>query len=97
MLGVRYDALTLCQAFERVDAMLRAGAGGSIVTANSEMLLRCRRDGDFAAAVHGANLDLPDGIGVVYASRILGRALVLRAMDRDTLIVAGQISGVEYA
>lgn len=29
--------------------------------------------------------------------RILGRELVLRAMDRDTLVVTGKISGVEYA
>ena len=29
--------------------------------------------------------------------RILGSQLVLRAMDRETLIVTGHISGVEYA
>ena len=39
-------------------------------------------------------VELRSGQGRV---RILGRELVLRAMDRDTLIVTGHISGVEYA
>ena len=39
-------------------------------------------------------VELRSGRGRV---RILGRELVLRAMDRDTLIVTGHISGVEYA
>ena len=39
-------------------------------------------------------VEVRDGPGRV---RILGSELVLRAMDRETLIVAGRISGVEYA
>ena len=40
------------------------------------------------------HVEVGDGPGRV---RILGSGLVLRAMDRDTLIVTGRISGVEYA
>ena len=40
------------------------------------------------------HVEVGDGPGRV---KILGSGLVLRAMDRDTLIVTGRISGVEYA
>ena len=39
-------------------------------------------------------VEVSDGPGRV---RVLGSELVLRAMDRETLIVTGRISGVEYA
>ncbi len=40
---------------ERADALLCSGAGGYIVTANPEIVLRCREDAAYAAAVNGAN------------------------------------------
>ncbi len=40
------------------------------------------------------HVDLAEGPGRV---RILGAGLVLRAMDRETLIVSGRIDRVEYA
>ena len=42
----------------------------------------------------GECVEVRDGPGRV---RVLGSELVLRAMDRETLIVTGRISGVEYA
>lgn len=83
MLGIGYDPLTMSEALSRADALLRAGTGGSIVTANSEILLRARRNGAYAAAVNGADLVLADGVGVVYASRILGTPLPGRVAGAD--------------
>ena len=58
ILGVAFDALTLDEAEERADALLRSGAGGYIVTANPEIVLHCREDTAYAAAVNGAALVL---------------------------------------
>ena len=44
ILGVAFDALTLDEAEERADALLRSGAGGYIVTANPEIVLHGRED-----------------------------------------------------
>ena len=58
ILGVAFDALTLDEAEERADTLLRSGAGGYIVTANPEIVLHCREDAAYAAAVNGAALVL---------------------------------------
>ena len=48
---------------------------GYIVTPNPEMVYCARRDAAFMDVLHGAALVVPDGIGIVYASRILGTPL----------------------
>lgn len=83
ILGVSFDALTLDEAEERTDALLRAGAGGYIVTANPEIVLRCREDTAYAAAVNGADLVLADGVGDLYAARILKTPLPERVAGAD--------------
>ena len=83
ILGVAFDALTLGEAEERADALLRSGAGGYIVTANPEIVLRCREDAAYAAAVNGAELVLADGVGDLCAARILGTPLPGRVAGAD--------------
>ena len=83
LLGVAFDALTLGEAEERADALLCSGAGGYIVTANPEIVLRCREDAAYAAAVNGAKLVLADGVGDLCAARILGTPLPGRVAGAD--------------
>ena len=83
ILGVAFDALTLGEAEERADALLCSGAGGYIVTANPEIVLRCREDAAYAAAVNGAKLVLADGVGDLCAARILGTPLPGRVTGAD--------------
>ena len=66
ILGVDFDPLTLAEAAERADALVQKGAGGYIVTANPEIVLRCRKDDSYRAAVNGADLVLPDGVGYLF-------------------------------
>ena len=83
ILGVAFDALTFGEAEERADALLCSGAGGYIVTANPEIVLRCREDAAYAAAVNGAKLVLADGVGDLCAARILGTPLPGRVAGAD--------------
>ena len=83
VLGVAFDALTLTEAEERADALLRARKGGYIVTANPEIVLHSREDAAYAAAVNGADLVLADGVGDLYAARILGTPLPERVAGSD--------------
>ena len=83
ILGVAFDALTLGEAEERADALLCSGAGGYIVTVNPEIVLRCREDAAYAAAVNGAKLVLADGVGDLCAARILGTPLPGRVAGAD--------------
>lgn len=47
--------------------------GAHVVTANPEIIMEARRHPEFAEVLRRATLVLPDGIGVVWASRLLRR------------------------
>ena len=75
VLGVAFDDLTMEQAVETAAGMLAAGGFHYAVTPNAEFVQRAEKDEQFCAALNGADLVLPDGIGVVHAAKILGRPL----------------------
>ena len=58
-----------------------------VVTPNVDHLVRYRRYGNEASVARHASLVLPDGMPIVWASRLLGRPLVARLTDvnRDKL------------
>lgn len=75
ILGVGFDDLDMDGAIALALENIRAHSGGWVVTPNPEIVLECRRNPQLADAVHEAALVIPDGIGVLYAARILGRPL----------------------
>jgi|GEM_PF-34136 len=83
-MGVRFDDVTLPEAVERAMALLE-DYGGYVVTPNSEIVYACRGTEGLADVLGAAALTLPDGIGVVYASKILGRPL------------KGKVAGIDFA
>lgn len=83
ILGVQFDPVTMEQAVEKAAAMIQAGGTHYAVTPNAEFVQRAEKDEKFRAALNGADLVLPDGIGVVYAAKILGRPLQGRVPGCD--------------
>ena len=94
--GVGFDRVSLAEAAETAEALLDAPGGHYVVTPNPEIVWLARTRQDLAAAVNGADLVIPDGIGIIYAARILGtplpervpgielaQALLSRAAERD--------------
>ena len=75
IMGVAFDELTFSDALASITGMVEQGAGGYIVTPNPEMIYACRKEPALAALLNGAALVVPDGIGVIHASRILGTPL----------------------
>jgi N-acetylglucosaminyldiphosphoundecaprenol N-acetyl-beta-D-mannosaminyltransferase len=71
-MGVRFDSVALPEAVEKAMALLEGG-GGCIVTPNAEIVYGCRETEGLRDVLNAAALTLPDGIGVVYASKILKR------------------------
>ena len=72
-MGVDFDDLTLDEAAKAAAGMIDAGGFHYVVTPNPELVDRARREEPFRQALNGADLVLPDGIGVVYAAKLLGR------------------------
>ena len=83
IMGVGFDDLTLDEAAQRAAGMIDEGGFHYVVTPNQELVDRARREEPFRQALNGADLVLPDGIGVVYAARLLGRRLKGRCPGID--------------
>jgi N-acetylglucosaminyldiphosphoundecaprenol N-acetyl-beta-D-mannosaminyltransferase len=73
------------EAMGRFAAMMGAEGCCQIVTPNSEIIWSAAKDGELKGIISGADLIMPDGIGIVYASRIIGRPLGERVTGIDFL------------
>jgi len=89
ILGVGVSRLTFEEAVARAARLVRAaGSSGEarlIFTPNPEMLYRAARDPGFAAELGSADMLVADGVGVVWASRVLGAPLPERVSGVDLL------------
>ena len=79
ILGVRFDEITLDQAAAiAADYIKDEGFARTIVTPNPEMVMAAASDEEFRDILNLANLCVPDGIGIVAASKIIGGGLTKR-------------------
>ena len=83
ILGVQFDNLTMQEAAQRGREFLTSDRFHYVVTPNPEFLLAAEKDGQFRALLNGADLVLPDGIGVIYSAKLLGRPLKERVPGID--------------
>lgn len=83
ILGVSFDNLTLKGAVDAAMEQIRAGRKGYVVTPNPEIVYAALEDPVFRDIVNRASLVLPDGIGVIYAARILGEPLSAKVAGID--------------
>lgn len=84
LLGVGFDNVTMEEAVQRGVALLESDGTHYVATPNPEIVETCRTNPAAMAAVNGADLVLPDGIGVVYGSRL-----------RKTPL-KGRVPGIEF-
>ena len=75
VLGVGFDNLTMTEAVEAGMRLLHQEGCHYVVTPNPEIVEVCRENPAARAAVNGADLVLPDGIGVIKGAAILGTPL----------------------
>ncbi|HUG49084.1 MAG TPA: WecB/TagA/CpsF family glycosyltransferase [Candidatus Limnocylindria bacterium] len=78
---VQIDTLPIDNiAFDEAVALIiewaRAGSGGYINTPNVDHVVRARRHEEFRALALGARLRVPDGMGIIYGSRLAGTPLL---------------------
>ncbi|MDP8243624.1 MAG: WecB/TagA/CpsF family glycosyltransferase [Candidatus Hinthialibacter antarcticus] len=83
ILGVEIDNCSKAEALERVREMLRSGAPHQIVTPAVEQIILTRRDAEFREVVRNADLVVPDGMPVVFASRWMRAPLKERITGVD--------------
>ena len=83
VLGVEFDDMDIVEAVELAMGFMEERRCAYAVTPNPEIVLECRKNRRLAAAVRAADMVLPDGVGVIYASRILGTPIKNRLPGID--------------
>ncbi|MBO0790919.1 MAG: WecB/TagA/CpsF family glycosyltransferase, partial [Ktedonobacteraceae bacterium] len=90
VLGVRVDRQTRLQAIERIDQLILNQHAGQnqcqqVVTVNPEFVMMAQRDATFRLCINQAALVVPDGMGIVWATHLLGKPTPERVTGTDTL------------
>ncbi len=94
VLGVAFDNVTLEEAADRALALLEEDGPHLVATPNPEIVQRANKDRAFAEILAGADLVVPDGVGVIYAAKILGRPLKSRVPGIDlAAALMGRVAG----
>ena len=84
VLGVPVDAITYDSWMRRIATWVRAGGGARhVCTVNPEFIMIAQRDTIFLTILKRADLCVPDGFGILWASRYLGASLPERVTGSD--------------
>ncbi len=83
--GAEFDPVTHAELIDRVAADVRGGIGGTIVTPNIDICHQIRRDPASRALVEASTLVVPDGMPLLWASRLAGQPLPERITGADLI------------
>ncbi|WDV45258.1 WecB/TagA/CpsF family glycosyltransferase [Clostridiaceae bacterium M8S5] len=83
IMGVNVENITLLEASEVAQESLEHNKQIAIYTPNTEIVMRCKDDENLRKLINRGNLIIPDGIGLIYASRIKKKPLKERVTGYD--------------
>ena len=84
--GVLLDRIDYSEACRLMEDFLKSHGRKVIVTPNAEIIMAARKNKGLLEVLNKADVCLPDGIGVVIASRIFGKPLPERTTGFDFMI-----------
>ena len=98
LLGVAFDNVTMDEALDKaMELIAQKGVPHLVVTPNAEIVQQANKDPEFSQLIADADLVIPDGVGVLYASKILSRPLKERVPGCDFATgIMQRIAGTEY-
>ncbi len=85
ILGVPVDCVTMDEAVDFADEMVRTGRQGCVIAVNPEKVIKAGEDPALLAQLRAAALLIPDGIGMVWATRLLGLGHMERVPGADLM------------
>jgi N-acetylglucosaminyldiphosphoundecaprenol N-acetyl-beta-D-mannosaminyltransferase len=87
VLGVRVDDVTYAEALALLLAAIAERKPSIVTTPNPEIVMLARDDPDFRSTLNRSALNIPDGIGLVLASRLGGRRLRQHVQGTDLVLL----------
>jgi N-acetylglucosaminyldiphosphoundecaprenol N-acetyl-beta-D-mannosaminyltransferase len=102
VLGVRVDRLTQQQVLTYITSFLQYYIASNrqvvcqqIITVNPEFVIAAQHDTQFRQCINEAALVVPDGIGVVWAARYLGKPTPERVTGVDTVVEIAKVCATQ--
>lgn len=83
ILGVQIDKITAEDALKKAEELVRTPGVSAIYTPNPEIVMAGYENPEFCEILNQADMCTPDGIGVVYASRMLKNPVPERVAGFD--------------
>lgn len=94
-LGIPADVVTLEQARDRVRSMLHQERPHFIASVNPEICLAAAKNQTLRQALLTADLGIPDGVGIVLASRLRGGSIRSRVTGIDLMQALVELAATE--
>lgn len=86
ILGVPVDRVTMQEALDKATSLIEKGFPCQVVTPNSIIIVKARRDRQLLNCLKAASLTLPDGAGLVWASKLFKNPLPQRVTGIDFML-----------
>ena len=83
ILGVKVHAVTYLQVVDIIESWVAQGDPHQLATANPEFVMAAQHNLEFREVLRHADLCVPDGVGLLWAARRLGRVLPERVTGSD--------------
>ena len=83
LMGAPIHDVTMAETLALIAQWIDTGGVHQIATVNPEFLMKARHDPEFRATLQRAALCIPDGIGVLWATRLRGKKLRERVAGSD--------------
>ena len=83
ILGVPVHAVTMADVLSLIERFMTEPRLHQIATVNPEFVMTAQEDDDFLRVLEAADLCIPDGVGLLWAARRLGRPLPERVAGSD--------------
>lgn len=90
--GIWVDDVTMEKTLEHMSDFIESGSPHYIVTPNADHIVLARIDPEFDESYRHADLVIPDGMPLIWASKILGKPLMERVTGSDLLPKACEIA-----
>jgi N-acetylglucosaminyldiphosphoundecaprenol N-acetyl-beta-D-mannosaminyltransferase len=95
ILGVPVHAVTMAGALDAVRRFMAEPRLHQIATVNPEFVMAAQENAAFAEVLRAADLNLPDGVGLLYAARWLGSPLPERVPGSAFIYHLAELAAAE--
>ena len=83
LLGVKVNQVDYPTTLRQIEKFIKTQQPHHIVTVNPEIIMRAQKDEEFRRVLNAAELSVPDGFGIIWASKIFKKPLKERVTGTD--------------